>query len=56
MFFLTKFWEFIDTFLLAVQQKKLIVLQVWHHCVMPLVCWSWFAFPWLEVRAVSLGC
>lgn len=48
VFYASKFYEFIDTFVLALRQKKTIPLHLWHHASMPMVCWSWFAYPWLE--------
>jgi fatty acid elongase 3 len=48
IFYLSKFYELLDTVLLSLRKKKIISLQVWHHSTMLFVTWSWFAFPWLE--------
>lgn len=48
IFYLTKYVEWIDTFVLALRHKPLIYLHLWHHSIMAVVCWSWFAYPWLE--------
>eukprot|EP00041_Stephanoeca_diplocostata_P023039 m.559588 g.559588 ORF g.559588 m.559588 type:complete len:264 (+) comp22206_c0_seq2:119-910(+) len=48
IFYLSKYYEFIDTVFLALRQKPVILLHQWHHCVMPFLCWSWFSFPWFD--------
>jgi len=51
IFYLSKFYELLDTIVLALRKKNLIFLHVFHHAAMPLLCWSWFAYPWLEGSA-----
>lgn len=48
VFYLSKYYEFIDTFVLALRKKPTIPLHLWHHAVMPVMVWSWFAFPWVD--------
>jgi hypothetical protein len=48
LYYLSKFWELVDTVILVARGKKAIPLQLWHHGSMPFVTLSWFAFPWLE--------
>eukprot|EP00037_Helgoeca_nana_P032901 m.415922 g.415922 ORF g.415922 m.415922 type:complete len:258 (+) comp29764_c0_seq1:137-910(+) len=48
VFYLSKYYDFIDTFILAARKKETIPLHLWHHAVMPFVCWSWLAYPWLD--------
>ncbi|KAJ8906629.1 hypothetical protein NDN08_003122 [Rhodosorus marinus] len=48
VFYLTKYYELFDTIMLTLKKKTLLPLHVYHHMIMPLVGWTWFAFPWLE--------
>eukprot|EP00038_Savillea_parva_P029957 m.74552 g.74552 ORF g.74552 m.74552 type:complete len:260 (+) comp8921_c0_seq2:71-850(+) len=48
VFYLSKYYDFIDTFILAARKKPTIPLHLWHHSVMPIVVWSWMAYPWLD--------
>ena len=48
VFYLSKYYELLDTVILSFRKKKIIPLQVWHHASMLFVTWSWFRFPWLE--------
>ena len=48
LYYLSKFWELVDTVVLVTRRKPVILLQLWHHGVMPFVTLSWFAAPWLE--------
>eukprot|EP00035_Acanthoeca_spectabilis_P021259 m.437209 g.437209 ORF g.437209 m.437209 type:complete len:258 (+) comp18081_c0_seq1:68-841(+) len=48
VFYLSKYYDFIDTFILAARKKPTIPLHLWHHAVMPAVCWSWLQYPWLD--------
>jgi fatty acid elongase 3 len=48
VFYLSKYYEFVDTFVLALRKKPTIPLHLWHHAVMPVMTWSWFAFPWVD--------
>jgi len=48
IFYLSKYYEFVDTVVLALRKKTIITLHIFHHCMMPMVCFSWFAGMWLE--------
>jgi len=48
IFYLSKFYEFVDTFVMALRQKDTIFLHTWHHAAMPFTCWTWFAFNFFE--------
>jgi len=46
VFYLSKFYELIDSFLLVLKKKPLIFLHVFHHFVMPFVCWAGLEGKW----------
>jgi len=46
IFYLSKFYELIDSFLLVLKKKPLIFLHVFHHTVMPFVCWAGLEGKW----------
>jgi len=46
IFYLSKYYEFVDSFLLVVKKKPLIFLHVFHHFVMPYVCWAGLEGKW----------
>ena len=48
VYYVSKFYEFGDTVLLAFKQKPTIPLHLYHHCIMVFLTWSWCAFGWLE--------
>jgi len=46
IFYLSKFYELIDTYLLVLKKKPLIFLHVFHHFIMTFVCWSGLEGKW----------
>jgi len=46
IFYLSKYYEFVDSFLLVLKKKPLIFLHVFHHFVMPYVCWAGLEGKW----------
>jgi len=46
IFYLSKFYELIDTYLLVLKKKPLIFLHVFHHFIMPFVCWAGLEGKW----------
>jgi len=54
IFYLSKFYEFLDTYFLVLKKKPLIFLHVWHHCVMPWVCWAGLEGKWAMALWTSL--
>jgi len=46
IFYLSKYYEFIDSYLLVLKKKPLIFLHVFHHFVMPYVCWAGLEGKW----------
>jgi len=46
IFFLSKFYELGDSYLLVLKKKPLIFLHVFHHFVMPYVCWAGLEGKW----------
>jgi len=46
IYYLSKYYELFDTFLAIVKHKPLTFLHVYHHAVIPLLCWAWLAGQW----------
>jgi len=46
IFYLSKFYELIDSYLLVLKKKPLIFLHVFHHFVMPYTCWAGLEGKW----------
>lgn len=46
IYYLSKFYEMIDTFILALKKKDLTFLQMYHHSVVVLLVWSWLDAGW----------
>jgi fatty acid elongase 3 len=46
IFYLSKYYEFIDTYLLILKKKPVIFLHAWHHLVMPYVGWAGLEGKW----------
>jgi len=46
IFYISKFYELIDSVLLVLKKKPLIFLHVFHHFVMPYVCWAGLEGKW----------
>lgn len=46
IFYLSKYYEYIDSYLLVLKKKPLIFLHVFHHFVMPYVCWAGLEGKW----------
>jgi len=53
VFFLSKFYEFIDTFILIVRQKDISFLHCFHHFITAFLCWNalyWeIAVQWIVI-------
>jgi len=47
VFYLSKYYEFMDTVILALKKKPIIFLHIWHHAVMIPVTWMWLHDQWL---------
>jgi len=39
LFYLSKMYEFLDTFFQCLRKKSLQFLHVWHHCITLVLCW-----------------
>jgi len=46
IFYLSKFYELLDSYLLVLKKKPLLFLHVFHHTVMPFVCWAGLEGKW----------
>jgi len=46
IFYLSKYYEFIDTFILIFKKKPVIFLHAYHHFVMVYVCWAGLEGKW----------
>ncbi|KYR02659.1 GNS1/SUR4 family protein [Tieghemostelium lacteum] len=42
LYFISKFYEFIDTFIIVLRKKPLIFLHIWHHFIVVIIVWTWF--------------
>ena len=38
--------QMIDTYILALKKKPLTFLQMYHHTIIVVLCWSWLATGW----------
>eukprot|EP00123_Amoebidium_parasiticum_P019377 comp24818_c0_seq1/m.46890 comp24818_c0_seq1/g.46890 ORF comp24818_c0_seq1/g.46890 comp24818_c0_seq1/m.46890 type:complete len:268 (-) comp24818_c0_seq1:534-1337(-) len=45
-FYLSKFWEYIDTILLILNKKEVIYLHWFHHFITPSICWAAWHYPY----------
>lgn len=46
IYYLSKYWEMMDTYILALKKKQLTFLQMYHHFIIVLLCWSWLEDGW----------
>ncbi|GAB0493590.1 hypothetical protein MMPV_004875 [Pyropia vietnamensis] len=44
LFYVSKYWELGDTFVLLVRHKPLTLLHVWHHMSVMAETWAWLQF------------
>ncbi|KNC80038.1 hypothetical protein SARC_07584 [Sphaeroforma arctica JP610] len=45
VFYLSKFWEYIDTLFLILGKKQVIGLHWFHHLITPSICWVAYQYP-----------
>eukprot|EP00042_Codosiga_hollandica_P048404 m.542007 g.542007 ORF g.542007 m.542007 type:complete len:366 (-) comp57656_c0_seq4:1523-2620(-) len=56
IFYLSKYWEMLDTYILALKKKPLTFLQMYHHFIIVVLCWLWLDDSWsIHWVAVSLN-
>lgn len=48
IYYLSKYYELVDTLILILKRKEVIFLHKWHHAIMVYVTWSWLNSPLLE--------
>ncbi|EGC39291.1 hypothetical protein DICPUDRAFT_52726 [Dictyostelium purpureum] len=41
IYFVSKFYEFIDTLIIVLKRRQLIFLHIWHHAIVVLIVWTW---------------
>ena len=46
MYYLSKFWEMLDTVILALKKKPLTFLQMYHHSIIIVLCYVWLDSAW----------
>ena len=51
IFYLSKYYEWIDTIILVLQNKRVLPLHIYHHFIMPILIVLWFQYPWFEGSA-----
>lgn len=50
IYYLSKFYELIDTVILALKNKRIIFLHWYHHCIVILMVWTWLSDPNMYAR------
>lgn len=45
IFYLSKYWEYVDTIFLILGKREVIFLHWFHHFITPSICWSAFKYP-----------
>lgn len=52
LYYISKFYELIDTYILLIKRKKVIFLHVYHHAIMLVMTYKWitsdFKFHWYD--------
>jgi len=48
IFYLSKYYETVDTVLMALRKKPIIFLHIFHHMIVILVTWKWLDDQWLN--------
>ena len=46
VYYLSKYYEFLDTILAILKKKPLTFLHVYHHAIIPVLSWTWLAGNW----------
>ncbi|KAF2070079.1 hypothetical protein CYY_008605 [Polysphondylium violaceum] len=56
IFYISKFYELLDTVIIVLKKKPLIFLHVYHHCVVVWLCWFFLYSGWsLQLLVVFLN-
>jgi len=56
IFYISKFYELLDTVIIVLKKKPLIFLHVYHHCVVVWLCWFFLYTGWsLQLLVVFLN-
>ena len=48
VYYLSKYYEFLDTVLIVLKKRPLILLHFYHHAIIPFLCWTWVATGWVH--------
>lgn len=54
LFYVSKYWELGDTFVLLARRKPLTLLHVWHHMSVMVETWAWLQFD-MTLGAVGMA-
>lgn len=55
IFYLSKYWEYVDTIFLIAGKREVIFLHWFHHMITPSICWAAFKYPGADSWCVNVS-